>query len=168
MNKAYLGIGTNMGNRFDNLSKACELLINSDSIYKVKKSKLYETKPWGYTEQADFLNMCVEIETEFEPYELLEYCQEIEKELHRERIVHWGPRTIDVDILFFNDVVSTDERLIIPHPRIQDRAFVLIPLMDLNEELIINEKSIKEHLNLLSAEEREEVKELVGYERKPI
>lgn len=79
-----------------------------------------------------------------------------------------GIRTIDVDVLFFNDVVSTDERLTIPHPRIQDRAFVLIPLMDLNEELIINEKTIKEHLNLLSAEEREEVKELVGYERKPI
>ena len=145
MNKAYLGIGTNRGDRFDNLSK-----------------------PWGYTEQADFLNMCVEIETEVDPYELLEYCQEIERELHRERIVHWGPRTIDVDVLFFNDVVSTDERLTIPHPRIQDRAFVLIPLMDLNEELIINEKTIKEHLNLLSAEEREEVKELVGYERKPI
>ena len=163
MNKAYLGIGTNMGDRFDNLSRACELLKNSDSIYKVKESSLYETKPWGY-----FLNMCVEIETEFEPYELLEYCQEIERELHRERIVHWGPRTIDVDVLFFNDVVSTDERLTIPHPRIQDRAFVLIPLMDLNEKLIINEKTIKEHLNLLSAEEREEVKELVGYERKPI
>lgn len=77
----------------------------------------------------------------------------IERELHRERIVHWGPRTIDVDVLFFNDVVSTDERLTIPHPRIQDRAFVLIPLMDLNEKLIINEKTIKEHLNLLSAEE---------------
>nr|UWI51489.1 2-amino-4-hydroxy-6-hydroxymethyldihydropteridine diphosphokinase [Clostridioides difficile] len=168
MNKAYLGIGTNMGNRFDNLSKACELLRNSDSIYEVKESKLYETKPWGYTEQADFLNMCVEIETEFEPYELLEYCQKIEKELHRERIVHWGPRTIDVDILFFNDVVLTDEKLLIPHPRIQDRAFVLIPLMDLNEELLINKKSIKEYLNLLSAKEIEEVKELVGYEKKPI
>lgn len=168
MNKAYLGIGTNMGDRFDNLSSACRILRESDYIYEVKESKLYETKPWGYAEQADFLNICVEIETEFEPYELLEYCQKIEQDLNRERIIHWGPRTIDVDVLFFNDVISTDDKLTIPHPRIQDRAFVLIPLMDLNEELLINGKSIKEYLYLLSAEEREEVKELVGYEKKPI
>ena len=161
MNKAYLGIGTNMGDRFNNLRCACEILEENDFVTVSNKSRLYETKAWGYTEQDDFLNMCVEIDTTLSPKELLKVCQEVEQKLHRERIIRWGPRTIDVDILFFNDINLISEDLEIPHPRIQERAFVLIPLMDLNEDLSIEHKSIKVLLDNLTDEEKSEVKEFV-------
>lgn len=161
MNKAYLGIGTNMGDRLNNLKCACEILKDNDSITISKKSKLYETKAWGYTEQDDFLNMCVEIETTLLPEELLKVCQEVEQKLHRERIIRWGPRTIDVDILFFNDIKLKCEDLEIPHPRIQDRAFVLIPLMDLDENISIENKSIRVYLEILTNKEKSEVKEFI-------
>lgn len=159
MSRAYLGLGTNMGDRLDYLMKACKMLEESEYITSIKKSNLYETKAWGYTDQADFLNMCVEIETILSPYELLDLCQEIENKLDRVRVIRWGPRTIDVDILFYDDVISTDEKLLIPHPRIKDRAFVLVPLMDLNQDLSIEDKSIKFYLDSLTYEERAEVKE---------
>ena len=101
--------------------------------------------------------MCVEIETNLAPYDLLSLCQEIENKLDRVRVIRWGPRTIDIDVLFYNDVVSTEEKLLIPHPRIKERAFVLVPLMDLNKELSIEGKTIEAYLNELSQEERDEV-----------
>lgn len=159
MSRAYLGLGTNMGDRLDYLMKACKMLEESEYITSIKKSNLYETKAWGYTDQADFLNMCVEIETSLPPYELLNLCQDIENKLDRVRVIRWGPRTIDVDVLFYDDVVSLDEKLLIPHPRIKDRAFVLVPLMDLNEDLSIDGKTIKFYLDSLTDEERAEVKE---------
>lgn len=168
MNISYLGLGTNMGDRYEYISKACDLLNNHEDIDIVKKSKIYETKAWGYTEQADFLNICLQVNTSLDEYELLNVCQKIEEELNRKRIIRWGPRTIDVDILFFNDKISDDENLLLPHPRIKDRAFVLIPLMDLNSKLFIDGKTIDIHLNYLSKEEREEVKEFTGDEKDTI
>lgn len=168
MNRAYLGLGTNMGDRLEYLKSACEILSKNDFININKESKIYETKAWGYTDQADFLNMCIEVETTLDIYDLLEACQEVEKKLNRERIIRWGPRTIDVDILFFNDIILNDENLSIPHPRISERAFVLIPLMDLNSNLKIKETIIKDYLNSLTCEEREQVKEYVGDEKKYI
>lgn len=166
MNKVYLGLGTNMGDRLNYLDSACELIQNNSKIKILKKSKIYETKAWGYTDQADFLNMCLEIETSLNEYDLLEFCHEVEQKLNRERIIRWGPRTIDIDILFFNDIILKDENLHIPHPRISERAFVLIPLMDLNKKLKIKNKTIEEYLNSLTCEEREQVKEYVGDEEK--
>ena len=160
MNKSYLGLGTNMGDRAKYLSDACELLNNHDKINITKKSKIYETKAWGYTEQADFLNVCLEVDTSLNEYELLSVCQEVEQKLDRKRIIRWGPRTIDVDILFFNDIVLNDENLLIPHPRIKERAFVLIPLMDLNEDLIIEDRSISYYLSKLSEDEKNEVRKV--------
>lgn len=168
MNKSYLGLGTNMGDRAKYLSDACELLNNHDKINITKKSKIYETKAWGYTEQADFLNVCLEVDTSLNEYELLSVCQEVEQKLDRKRIIRWGPRTIDVDILFFNDIVLNDENLLIPHPRIKERAFVLIPLMDLNSKLSIDGKTIDVHLNSLTKKERDEVKEFIGDEKDTI
>ena len=159
MNKAYLGLGTNIGDREGYLRQACEILQKHTQINILKISKVYETKAWGYTEQDDFFNICVEIETTLSPLELLEVCHLIEEKLNRVRVIRWGPRTIDVDILFFNNIISEDESLTLPHPRIKERAFVLIPLMDLNESLIINDKPISYYLSKLSKEEREEVKE---------
>ncbi|MBC5997715.1 2-amino-4-hydroxy-6-hydroxymethyldihydropteridine diphosphokinase [Romboutsia ilealis] len=168
MNKSYLGLGTNMGDRVKYLSDACELLNNHEKINITKKSKIYETKAWGYTEQADFLNVCLEVDTSLNEYELLSVCQEVEQKLDRKRIIRWGPRTIDVDILFFNNIVSSDENLLIPHPRIKERAFVLIPLIDLNSKLSIDGKTIDVHLNSLTKEERDEVKEFTGDEKDTI
>lgn len=164
MNKAYLGLGTNIGDRLNYLKQACMLVDSYESINLIKKSKIYETKAWGYTNQSDFLNMCIEIETSISPQELLKICNEIEGKLNRERIIRWGPRTIDIDILFFNDIILEEENLEIPHPRIQDRAFVIIPLMDINSKLIIKNKSIDGYLKTLTAEERDEVKEFIGNE----
>lgn len=164
MNKAYLGLGTNIGDRVDFMNQAIKILDSEKDIIITKRSKLYETKAWGYTNQDDFLNMCIEIETNLNPKELLKKCQNVEKNLNRERKIRWGPRTIDVDILFFNDIILQEENLEIPHPRIGERAFVLIPLIDLNEKLKINEISITKYLESLTAEEREEVKEFIGNE----
>lgn len=168
MNKAYLGLGTNMGDRFEYLASACTILSENENINITKKSKIYETKAWGYTDQADFLNMCLEIQTSLDEFKLLEVCQEVEQKLNRERIIRWGPRTIDVDILFYNDIILNDEKLSIPHPRISERAFVLIPLIELNKNLVINNKTIDVYLDSLSSEERGQVKEYIGDEKKPI
>lgn len=168
MNKAYLGLGTNMGDRVEYLVSACTILSENKYINITKKSKIYETKAWGYTDQADFLNMCLEIETSLDEFQLLEVCGQVEQKLNRERIIRWGPRTIDVDILFFNDIILNDEKLSIPHPRISERAFVLIPLMDLNTNLVIKNKTIDVYLDSLSSEERGQVKEYIGDEKKPI
>lgn len=168
MNKSYLGLGTNIGDRLNYLNQALNILNSHSNIKISKKSKLYETKAWGYTEQADFLNMCVEIETDLDPNDLLHVCQDVEKKLNRERKIRWGPRTIDVDILLFNDIILQEENLEIPHPRIKERAFVLIPLIDLNDKLKIDNVSINEYLKSLTTEEREEVKEFIGNEKKLI
>ena len=161
MNKAYLGLGTNMGDRLEYLNSACILLSEYENINITKKSKIYETKAWGYTDQADFLNMCLEINTSLDEFQLLEVCGQVEQKLNRKRIIRWGPRTIDVDILFFNDIILNNEKLSIPHPRISERAFVLIPLMDLNTNLVIKNKTIDVYLNSLSSEERGQVKEYI-------
>ena len=168
MNKAYLGLGTNMGDRLEYLNSACILLSEYENINITKKSKIYETKAWGYTDQADFLNMCLEINTSLDEFQLLEVCGQVEQKLDRKRIIRWGPRTIDVDILFFNDIILNNEKLSIPHPRISERAFVLIPLMDLNTNLVIKNKTIDVYLNSLSSEERGQVKEYIGNEKRPI
>ena len=165
MNKVYLGLGTNMGERLEYLNSACTILSQHENINITNKSKIYETKAWGYTDQADFLNMCLEINTSLDEIQLLEVCGQVEQKLNRKRIIRWGPRTIDVDILFFNDIILNNEKLSIPHPRISERAFVLIPLMDLNTNLVIKNKTIDVYLDSLSSEERGQVKEYIGDEK---
>ena len=159
MNKAYLGLGTHVGDREEYLKKACKLINDNTKINIINASKVYETKAWGYTDQDDFLNMCLEIQTILTPKELLKVCQEVEQALIRVRTIRWGPRTIDVDILFYNDEIINEENLTVPHPRIKERAFVLIPLLDLNEELMIDDKYLAYYLSCLSKNERDEVKE---------
>ncbi|MFZ7120295.1 MAG: 2-amino-4-hydroxy-6-hydroxymethyldihydropteridine diphosphokinase [Eubacteriaceae bacterium] len=153
MSKAYLGLGSNIGDKKVNLEKAIQLLEDNKSIVVIKKSSYYETEPVGYKEQDWFLNMVVEIETSLEPEDLLEYCQWIEKELKRKRIIRWGPRTIDVDILVYEDYESCDETLTLPHPRICERAFVMIPLHEIAPTLKIKGKSIEELLKNFKGEE---------------
>ncbi|MBT2583859.1 2-amino-4-hydroxy-6-hydroxymethyldihydropteridine diphosphokinase [Planococcus sp. ISL-109] len=139
MNTAYLSLGSNLGNRKAQLQEAVRLLQEHPGISNVKISSIYETAPVGFTEQSAFLNLVVQLETTLSALELLDACQEIEQALHRERIVRWGPRTVDLDILLYNHDNMQTERLVIPHPRMQERAFVLVPLRDLMPSLLLPE-----------------------------
>lgn len=137
MNQAYLSLGTNIEPRIDYLDDALKLLEEHEDIMIKAKSSVYETAPVGYTKQNDFLNIVIGIATSLSSIELLKYCQHIEDKLGRERGIRFGPRTIDLDILTYNNENSTVEELIIPHPRMHERAFVLIPLHEIAPDFII-------------------------------
>ena len=94
-------------------------------------SSLYETRPVGYTEQPDFINLVAEVETSLDPHRLLRRCLEVEQEMGRVREAHWGPRLIDVDVLLYGDEVIADEELVLPHPEMLNRAFVMVPLLEI-------------------------------------
>jgi 2-amino-4-hydroxy-6-hydroxymethyldihydropteridine diphosphokinase len=143
--KVFLSLGSNLGDKEKNLKDAHFILEQNDIIIN-KSSKLYITKPFGYLEQDDFLNECLLCYTDKSPQDILKVIQNIEKTLKRERIIRWGPRTIDVDILFHGDNVIKTDNLEIPHPGIPQRDFVLRPLMDLDPDFIhpVLKKSVKE------------------------
>lgn len=140
MNPVYLALGTNIEPRLTYLQKALKELDENEQITIIKQSSIYQTVPVGYTAQADFLNMVIQIETNLAPLDLLDVCQQIELGLGREREIRFGPRTIDLDILIYNNENRKTERLILPHPRMHERAFVLIPLNELNPELSIGDE----------------------------
>lgn len=133
---AYLGLGGNIGDREAQLTAAIEQLANHAQIEVVAVSPMYETKPVGYVEQPDFLNVCVHIKTTLEPHELLEVGLAVEANLHRVRDIRWGPRTIDIDILLYGDRIIETQALMVPHPRMTERAFVMIPLNDIASDVI--------------------------------
>ncbi|MBS3994912.1 MAG: 2-amino-4-hydroxy-6-hydroxymethyldihydropteridine diphosphokinase [Alkaliphilus sp.] len=160
MSRAYLGIGGNIGNKKENIQKAVDLLKNHPQIVVSAISSYYETAPVGYTYQDWFLNIVVEIETALDPYALLEYCNDIEQNLKRERLIRWGPRTIDLDILLFDEFVFNDEKLTIPHPRMCERAFVMIPLYEIAKNLVINGKKIEEITKNLKEKEVRKVENI--------
>lgn len=128
---AYIGVGGNMGDKEKNVRAALELINNSHHTKITKTSKFYETKPVGYLQQEDFLNCAIEIKTLLNPLELVTFLLSIEKELKRERVIRWGPRTVDLDVLLYDDIISSSEEIIIPHPRMQERMFVLESLCDI-------------------------------------
>lgn len=138
MNQVFIGLGTNIEPREDYLKEALMLLQSYDAIQLKKKSSIYETEPVGYTEQADFLNMVIEVSTTLTPFELLEVCQDIELKLGRKRIIRFGPRTIDLDILLFNQENIETEQLTIPHLRMHERAFVLVPLAEIARTTVVS------------------------------
>lgn len=144
MHNAYLSLGSNIGNREDNINKAISILSNNIAIEIKEVSSFYETEPVGYIQQDLFVNIAIHIATSLEPYELLRQCQDIEEKLKRKRIIHWGPRSIDVDILLYDELENADEELIIPHPRMTERAFVMIPLCEIAPTLIIQGRNIKD------------------------
>lgn len=134
-NKAYLSLGSNMGKREDYLRQALSALEATGQIKITNFSSIYETEPVGYTDQADFLNMAIEIATSYSANDLLDECLQIEKTLGRKRILHWGPRTVDIDVILYNQNQINTENLIVPHPRMHVRAFVLVPLAEMNPTL---------------------------------
>ena len=135
---AYLGLGSNLGDRNASLREAIVRLRDSEGLTVVATSSIYETAPWGYTDQPDFLNCVVEIETRLTPVSLLERIQEIEQEVGRTPSWRYGPRLIDVDILLYGDLCLqlTNSELTIPHPRMDQRAFVLIPLVEIARDVV--------------------------------
>ncbi len=135
MMKAVIGIGTNIGNKKDNIIYSLKALSHLPSTEIKKLSSVYETEPWGYLEQDNFYNICAEIETELSPKALLGACLGIEAAAGRERPFRNAPRVLDVDVLICEGVTSDDPELMLPHPRIGERAFVLVPLKDMCEDL---------------------------------
>ena len=142
--KAYLGIGTNIGNRIENLNNAIDAL-NLLPLTKVTQiSNVYETDPVGYDDQDDFLNIVVEVETNLNSDNLLGAALGIEAGLGRVRMIKNGPRVIDIDLLLYGNEIKNTETLTIPHPRMMERGFVLVPLSDIDfESKIINKDDIK-------------------------
>ncbi len=148
----FLSLGSNMGDKQNYLDSAIEKLSEVNSIEVVNVSKMYTTKAWGKTDQDDFINCAVEIESYEEPEDLLKITQSIEQDLDRVRHEKWGPRTIDIDILFCEDKIIYTDDLKIPHPYIQDREFVLQPLSDIAGFFIhpVYRKNVNQLLDELS------------------
>lgn len=130
--RVYVGVGSNMGERQAWIDMAAEALQSDGNNRNFRSAQVIETEPYGYLEQDKFLNTVFTFETLYEPEELLLRMQEIEKEAHRERKIHWGPRTLDLDLLLYDNRITESPVLTIPHPEMTKRLFVLIPLCELN------------------------------------
>lgn len=130
---AYIGLGSNMGDRKSNCLMALELLNQAGRVARV--SSWYSTEPVGYEDQEEFINAVAEVETSLSPKELLALCLAIEDRLGRRRLQHWGPRTIDLDILFYGEETVASPGLTIPHPLLAERRFVLAPLVELAPDI---------------------------------
>ncbi len=131
----YLLLGSNLGNRKEIIDKAVELLRQKVGVI-ILQSKDYETAPWGVTDQPDFLNLVVSIETRLKPFEILEKTQSIENQLGRVRKEKWGARLIDIDILFYGNEIIDEPNLKIPHPLLQERDFALSPLAEIAPDFV--------------------------------
>jgi len=144
--EAYIALGSNMGNRLENIQNAIKAISMIQNTRVVEYSKIYETDPVGYVEQDKFLNMVIKIKTCLNPWVLLENLQKIEIMLKRERLIRWGPRTIDLDILTYDNLVLNHPKLTIPHPEMLKRAFVLIPLRDIDPDIKFNGIGIDDYI----------------------
>lgn len=127
----YISLGSNMGDKIDNLNKALQIINDDELSYVSLKSDYIQTKPYGYEEQDDFVNAAALIKTLRSPEQFMELISRIEKELDRQRLIHWGPRTIDVDILLYDDEIIYNKDLIVPHIDMQNRNFVLEPMIQI-------------------------------------
>ncbi|WP_214743119.1 MULTISPECIES: 2-amino-4-hydroxy-6-hydroxymethyldihydropteridine diphosphokinase [unclassified Exiguobacterium] len=155
----YVALGANIGDRAGQLSAAIDEMERV-GLHVTKQSSVYETAPVGYTEQPSFYNMVVEVKSRQSAEELLQTLQQIEQRLGRERLFKNGPRTIDLDILFYNGEDIQSEHLTVPHPRMQERAFVLAPLAEIAPELIVKGRTVTSWLDELPRIDREDVVQL--------
>jgi len=135
--RCYLSLGSNIGDRAEHLAAGLAIVVANDA-YRV--SRVYETEPVGGVPQDDFWNLVVELTSDATARELLERCRAAERARGRTRDVRWGPRTLDIDVLFAGDEASVDPEILLPHPRIYERAFVLVPLRELAPELVSDDQ----------------------------
>ncbi|MDD2497409.1 MAG: 2-amino-4-hydroxy-6-hydroxymethyldihydropteridine diphosphokinase [Desulfitobacteriaceae bacterium] len=150
LNLAYLSLGSNLGDKETNLQKAVDLIGKIPGVQIKAKSSLYQTDPVGYLEQDCFLNAVLKVETSLSPLELLDKTQEVEKALGRKRLIHWGPRSIDIDILLYNQETILLPRLTVPHPEMHKRGFVLVPLNEIDNTVFVPSLGlVKDLLNRL-------------------
>lgn len=145
-----LSLGSSIFPRESYLKRALKELAENFNILKV--SKVYKTQAWGGVAKNEFLNMCVEIECDLNAYELLKVCNSIENKLGRTREQHWADRTIDIDIIFYKELVFNDDKLIIPHKFIKDRNFVLKPLIDICGDIYYEDEKLSYWLNKIEEE----------------
>ncbi|HSL27869.1 MAG TPA: 2-amino-4-hydroxy-6-hydroxymethyldihydropteridine diphosphokinase [Anaerolineales bacterium] len=148
----YLALGSNLGDRLANLKQAIAALTPQMDVKA--KSQVYETPPWGYENQPKFLNQAIKATTYLDPERLLKHIKRLEVALGRKASVPNGPRLIDMDILFYDNLVVNKPSLVIPHPRLHERAFVLLPLMDLAPDLVhpIRRQSVRDMAAMCNAE----------------
>ncbi|MBV1700652.1 MAG: 2-amino-4-hydroxy-6-hydroxymethyldihydropteridine diphosphokinase [Hyphomicrobiales bacterium] len=132
-----IGLGSNIGDKAANIHRALALLTADGRVKLKKMSSLYRTLPWGYAEQDFFANACALVETALSPMQLLDFAKQIETDMGREKTVHWGPRLIDIDLLFYGNEAMANPRLILPHKELFNRAFVLVPLAEIAPDLQI-------------------------------
>jgi len=154
MTQAFISLGSNLGDRKKNILKAVEELGKVSGIQVRRMSRLYETKPVGKTDQPDFINAVVEVESALPADALLDGLQGIETRLGRVRTERWGPRTIDLDLLVFGEARIDTDRLTVPHPRMKERRFVLEPLAELTPDLVLpgDDQTVRQRLAELSRE----------------
>ena len=138
MSRVFLSLGSNLGDRLSNIQHAVSSLSMSKHINVIKTSSFYETEPWGNKNQPWFLNAAIAIDTDLTPQKLLELCQNIELQLGRVKneTQRWAQRAIDIDILIFDNKIINESNLIIPHPLMQKRAFVLVPMLEVKADLV--------------------------------
>lgn len=157
MAEAYLGLGGNLGDREALLKVAIADLRAAPGVRVLRVSSLYETPPWGPVPQGPYLNACAAIETSLAPRALLDLCLAIERMHGRERLVRWGPRTLDIDLLTYGDATIDEPGLIVPHPRMSERAFVLVPLAEIAPDIEIDGLPIGERIAALPVAETRDV-----------
>lgn len=151
----FLSLGTNIGDKKENILTAINNINNIKNTEILKKSQILETRPFGYTDQDNFLNSCLKIKTLLTPQELLTKLLQIEKDMGRKRLIKWGPRIIDIDILFYDNNIISEDNLSVPHPYITERMFVLEPLSEIAPNFIhpLERKSISTLKKLLENKE---------------
>ena len=139
MSRAYIALGGNVGDSRAILDRAVAMLCDGPDVRLLARSSDYRTAPWGVTDQAPFINLCIAVETSLAPHPLLARAHEVERALGRDRTreQRWGPRSADIDIITYDGVSLNDKDLIVPHPRLFERAFVLIPLAEIAPDLIV-------------------------------
>lgn len=155
----YISIGSNLGNSRSLLEEALSRLSRTEGISLLDRSSVYKTPPWGKTDQPYFLNAAAKLSVSISPLDLLSVTQSIEQELGRVRHEHWGPRTIDIDLLMTDEYTCDTDILKLPHPYMTKRAFVLVPLLEI-EDIIIDQHSARWHLKQLPADEVQSIVKL--------
>lgn len=146
---AVISLGSNIGDKAGNIARAISLLTRDGAIALASRSSDYRTPPWGNADQDWFVNACITVRTKLAAREVLARCQDVERDMKRVREIHWGPRVIDLDVIWYRDQTIDEPDYVVPHPRTLERAFVLVPLAEIAPDLVLNGHTVATHLSRL-------------------